>query len=283
MDNKNDTNDKKIGLVLGGGGIRGLAHVGVLKALEGSGTAVDLLAGTSMGGVIGSMYAAGMSVEQIEREVLAVANTASVRRLIDLRPSYRGFVRGERIYNLIADTIGPEITFADLDQPMAMVAVDARSGCEVILNEGKVVDAIRATISVPIIFKPVETDDLILVDGGILNNVPIDVVKGMGADSVIAVDVMPDFSQNTPGQPLVIPPIDPPSLPTFLQEAFHIEYLMISAMTRCKLEANPPDILIRPNIPAEIDLLIGYDRAQEVIDIGEQATLDVIQDIVALT
>ena len=283
MDNNNGTNDKKIGLVLGGGGIRGLAHIGVLKALEGSGTVVDLLAGTSMGGVIGSMYAAGMSVEQIEREVLAIANTGSVRRLIDIRPSYRGVVRGERIYNLIADTIGPEIKFADLDQPMAMVAVDARSGCEVILNEGKVVDAVRATISVPVIFKPVERDNMILVDGGILNNVPTDVAKGMGADQVIAVDVMPDFSQNTPGQPLVVLPIDPPSLPTFLQEAFHIEYLMISAMTRCKLQANPPDVLIRPDIPAEIDLLIGYDRAQEVIDIGEQATLDVIQDIAALT
>ena len=154
---------------------------------------------------------------------------------------------------------------------------------EVILNEGKVVDAVRATISVPVIFKPVERDNMILVDGGILNNVPTDVAKGMGADQVIAVDVMPDFSQNTPGQPLVVLPIDPPSLPTFLQEAFHIEYLMISAMTRCKLQANPPDVLIRPDIPAEIDLLIGYDRAQEVIDIGEQATLDVIQDIAALT
>jgi len=192
-------------------------------------------------------------------------------------------VRGERIYNLIADTIGAEIMFADLDLPMAMVAVDARSGCEVVLNQGKVADAVRATISVPVIFKPVETDDMILVDGGILNNVPTDVARDMGADLLIAVDVMPDFSLNTPGRPLVVPPIDPPSLPTFLQEAFHIEYLMISALTNCKLQAYPPDVLIRPDIPAEIDLLIGYDRAEEVIAAGEQATLNVIQDILALT
>lgn len=283
MDDKNGPNELKIGLVLGGGGIRGLAHVGVLKALEGAGVKVDLLAGTSMGGVIGSMYAAGMPVAQIEREVLAITNKASVRRLIDIRPSYRGFVRGERIYNLIADTIGAEITFADLDLPMAMVAVDARSGCEVVLNQGKVVDAVRATISVPVVFKPVETDGMVLVDGGILNNVPTDVARSMGPDVLIAVDVMPDFSLNTPGRPLVVPPIDPPSLPTFLQEAFHIEYLMISAMTSCKLEAHPPEIVLRPDIPAEIDLLIGYDRAEEVIAAGEQATLNVIEDILALT
>ena len=283
MDNKNGPNELKIGLVLGGGGIRGLAHVGVLKALQGAGVKVDLLAGTSMGGVIGSMFAAGMSVQRIEQEVLAIANTASVRRLIDIRPSYRGFVRGERIYNLIAGTIGAEITFADLELPISMVAVDARTGCEVVLNQGKVADAVRATMSVPVIFKPVETDDMILVDGGILNNVPTDVARSMGADVLIAVDVMPDFSLNTPGRPLVVPPIDPPSLPTFLQEAFHIEYLMISAMTRCKLQAHPAEIVLRPDIPAEIDLLIGYDRAEEVIAAGERAALNVIQDILALT
>ena len=285
MDDKGGASggNKRVGLVLGGGGMRGLAHIGVLKALEGAGVEVDLLAGTSMGGVIGSLYAAGLTVDQIEREVMGLTNKASVRRLLDIHFNYRGFVRGERIYNLIAETIGPEVTFADLDLPMKMVAVDARTGCEVILDKGKVVDAVRATISVPFVFKPVEVEDLILVDGGVLNNVPTDVARGMGADVLIAVDVMPDFSRNTPGEPLVEPAIDPPSLPGFMQEAFHVLYIMISAMTRLKLEANPPEILIRPDIPSEIDLLIGYERADEVIAAGEKATLDLIQDILALT
>ncbi len=272
---------KKLGLVLGGGGVRGLAHVGVLKVLEEAGVTVDLLAGTSMGGVVGALYAAGMTAEQIEREVMALSTTASLRRLIDIRPSYRGLVRGERIYNLIAETIGAEITFADLDLPLAMVAVDAVSGCEVILNSGKVADAVRATISVPGIFKPVEVDGMVLVDGGVLNNVPTDVAQKMGADTLMAVDVMPDFSRNTPGQPLVELAIDPPSLPTFLQEAIHIEYIMISALTSCKLKAHPPDLLIRPDISSQVDLLMGYDRAAEVIAAGEQATAAAIQEILA--
>ena len=263
--------------------MRGLAHVGVLKGLEGAGVTIDLLTGTSMGGVIGALYAAGLTVDQVEKEVLALTNTASMRRLLDIHLNYRGFVRGERIYNLIADTIGPDITFADLDLPMKMVAVDTETGCEVIMERGKVVDAVRATISVPFIFKPVEVAEMILVDGGILNNVPTDVARDMGADVLIAVDVMPDFSRNTPGQPIVEQAIDPPSLPNFLQETFHVVYIMISAMTRLKLAAHPPDILLRPDIPPQVDLLLGYDRADEVIAAGEKATLDVIQDILALT
>ncbi|MFN2124575.1 MAG: patatin-like phospholipase family protein [Candidatus Promineifilaceae bacterium] len=279
-----DTSDstKRIGLVLGGGGMRGLAHIGVLKALEEAGIKIDMLAGTSMGGVIGSLYAAGLSVAEIETKVLELTTSASIRRLLDIHLNYRGFVRGERIYNLIADTIGPDITFADLDLPLKMVATDVVTGCEVILDQGKVVDAVRATISIPFVFKPVEQANMTLVDGGILNNVPTDVARKMGADIVIAVDVMPDFSLNTPGQTLIEQPIDPPSLPNFLQETFHVVYIMISAMTRLKLEAYPPDILLRPAIAPEIDLLLGYDRAEEVITAGEQAALQAMDAIQGL-
>ena len=262
----------KLGLALGGGGMRGLSHVGVLKVLDRAGVNIDLLAGTSMGGVVGAMYAAGLTMAEIEEQALSLSSHAAVRRLIDLRPSFRGLVRGERIYNHVAEAIGEDTTFAELKRPLAMVAVDARSGCEVLLYKGKVVDAVRATISIPIVFEPVERDNMTLVDGGILNNVPADVARSMGADVVVAVDVMPDFSLNTPGQPLVEPPIDPPSLPDFLQDALHIEYLMISAMTRLRLADDPPDILIRPDIHEAIDLLIGYERAEEIIGMGEAAT-----------
>ena len=275
---------KQVGLVLGGGGMRGLAHIGVLKALEEAGVRIDMLAGTSMGGVIGSLYAAGLSVAEIEATVLELTNSASIRRLLDIHLNYRGFVRGERIYNLIADTIGADITFADLDLPMKMVATDIVSGCEVILDQGKVVDAVRATISIPFVFRPVDQENMTLVDGGILNNVPTDVAREMGADVVIAVDVMPDFSLNTPGKPLIEQPIDPPSLPNFLQETFHVVYIMISAMTQLKLGAYPPDILLRPAIAPEIDLLLGYDRAEEVIAAGKQAALqsmDAIQGLLS--
>ncbi|MFN2136336.1 MAG: patatin-like phospholipase family protein, partial [Candidatus Promineifilaceae bacterium] len=229
------------------------------------------IAGTSMGGVIGALYAAGLSAAEIERQVLVHASASGIRRMIDISLSYRGIVRGERIYNLIADTIGSDLTFADLDLPLAMVAVDAVSGTEVLLDQGRVVDAVRATISVPGIFQPVEVDNMVLIDGGILNNVPTDIAYRLGAEAVLAVDVMPDFSRNTPGEPLVEAAIDPPSLPNVLQEALHIEYIMISALTRCKLAAHPPDVLLRPGLEATIDLLIGFDRAQEIIDAGESA------------
>jgi NTE family protein len=269
------------GLVLGGGGVRGLAHIGVLRALKSAGVTFDLIAGTSMGGVIGALVAAGKTLDEIERQVLKLTTSTSLVRLIDIRPSFSGFVRGERIYNLLAETIGPDLTFADLDLPLAMVAVDSRSGCEVVLKEGRLVDALRATISIPGIFRPVEVDNMVLIDGGVLNNVPVDVAYSMGAQRVIAVDVMPDFSRNTPGQPLVVEPIDPPSLPSFLQEALHVEYIMISALTNCKLQDHPPDVLIRPEIPAEIDLLIGFERAQAVIDAGLQAGLEAMPQILA--
>jgi NTE family protein len=282
MTNGSNTAKKRIGLALGGGGVRGLAHIGVFKVLESAGVRADLLAGTSMGGLLGAMYAAGMAVEQIEEEILERANMASLRRLIDFSLSYRGFLRGGRIYNLLTEVLGTDVTFADLQLPLAMVAVDARSGCEVVLKEGNVVDAVRATISVPGIFLPVEQDNMILVDGGILNNVPTDVARHMGADVVIAVDVMPDFSRNTPGETLVEPPIDPPSLPTFLQETLHIEYIMISALTRYRLQVSPADILLRPDLPAQVDLLIGVERAEEVIAAGEAAAQAALPAILAL-
>lgn len=262
----------KLGLVLGGGGARGFAHVGVLKVLERAGIAVDLLAGTSMGGIIGASYAAGLSVEQIEQALLTNADRASVASMVDFRPSRHGLVRGDRMYNTIADAIGKERTFEDLAMPLAVVAVDARSGCEVLLNKGNIADAIRATMSVPIVLTPVERENMTLVDGGVLNNVPVSVARGMGADIVVAVDVMPDFSRNTPGQPLVEPPVNPSGMPAFMKEAFHYLYLMISAMTRLRLAECPPDVLIRPNVPQEIDILFGLERAEEIIAVGEVAT-----------
>lgn len=261
----------KFGLVLGGGGARGFAHVGVLKVLERAGIAIDLLVGTSMGGIIGASYAAGLSVEQIEQELLAMSGRSSVASMVDFRPTGRGLVRGDRMHDYIANAIGKEITFEDLAIPLAMVAVDARSGCEVLLNNGNIADAIRATMSVPIVLAPVEREDMILVDGGVLNNVPVDIAREMGADIVVAVDVMPDFSRNTPGQPLVEPAINPPMMPEFMKDAFHYLYLMISAMTRLRLAENPPDVLVRPNVPPEIDLLFGHEHAAEIIAVGEVA------------
>ncbi|HSN75356.1 MAG TPA: patatin-like phospholipase family protein, partial [Anaerolineae bacterium] len=195
-----------LGIALGGGGARGFAHIGVLKVLQHAGIFPRLVAGTSMGGIVGAMYARGMSAEQMEAAVRqAVRGRRDMIRAVDLRLTQTGFVRGARIYDYIAKVIGPETRFSDLRRPLAMVAVDLNTGREVVLDSGRVADAVRATISVPGVFLPVEIGNLRLVDGGMLNNLPVDVVRRMGAEAVIAVDVLPNFHANTPGLPSVVP------------------------------------------------------------------------------
>ncbi len=199
-----------VGIALGGGGARGFAHIGVLKVLEREGIFPRLVAGTSMGGVIGAMYAAGLSATQMEAEaVKATSRRADMIRAIDVSVSQTGLVRGARIYDYIAGVIGLETKFSDLRRPLSMVAVDLNTGREVVLHSGRVADAVRATISVPGVFRPVEIGRLRLVDGGMLNNVPVDVVRKMGADVVIAVDVLPSFTQNLPGVAPVVEPLQP--------------------------------------------------------------------------
>lgn len=273
---KHDGRWPRVGLVLGGGGVRGLAHIGVLAALEEAGVPIDLIAGTSMGGLIGALYAAGLTPADIETQVLEQTEFAALRRLLDIRPSLNGLVRGERIYSLISRLIGPDITFADLTLPLQMVSVDLLSGREVVLNKGLVAEAVRATISVPAVFVPVEKDNMVLVDGGVLNNVPTNVAQDMGAELIIAVDVMPDYSSNVPGQDPLVLPLDPPLLPEFMQELFNVEYIMISALTAFRLAQTPPHLLIQPALPQSVDLLIGFDRAEEVIEAGRLATREAL-------
>jgi NTE family protein len=262
---------EKIGLVLGGGGARGLAHIGVLKVFEREGIKFNVLAGTSMGGLIGALYAAGIPTQEIETEALQRGKTKEIIRLLDLNISLRGLLKGTRIYNQLADTLGPDLTFADLKIPLAVMAVDLRTGREVTISEGKVVEAIRATISVPGIFHPVEIGPYLLVDGGMLNNVPVEAAHNLGATKIIAVDVLPDFRQNQPGQPPVVQPLKPPRTPLPWHGLWHVEMIMISAITSYALKLNPPDITLRPELPADMDVLIGFDRPQVAIAAGEKA------------
>lgn len=272
-----------LGLALGGGGARGFAHVGVLKGLERHGIYPRLVAGTSMGGVVGAMYAAGLSASQIEAEAIkATRRTADMFRAVDLRLSQTGFVRGARIYDYIAGVIGPEMNFSDLRRPLSLVAVDVNTGREVVLNSGRVADAVRATISVPGVFHPAEMGALRLVDGGMLNNLPVDVVRRMGADLVIAVDVLPSFGQNTPGQPPVVAPLRPRRALRVYRELWHVVMIMISASTESHLQQWPPDVLLRPVLAPDIDVLIGFNRQRDAIAAGEAAVEESLDEILAV-
>ncbi len=281
---KNSQKIPKLGLALGGGGAHGLAHIGVLKVLSAAGIKIDFLAGTSMGGLVAALFAAGLPADEIERIAVQRGESREMIRLVDIRPSMRGLVRGGRIYNFLAETLGAELTFADLRLPTSLVAVDVNSGREVVLNEGKVVDAVRATISIPGVFVPVMLGPYKLVDGGVLNNVPVDVVRAMGADRVIAVDVLPHFPLNQPGETPVVEPLNPARVPKAAKDITHILMIMISAMTAANLQTTQPDLVIRPDLAPDLDILLSFDRPMDAINGGEKAAREAlprIQEIIS--
>ncbi|OGO35166.1 MAG: hypothetical protein A2W35_13560 [Chloroflexi bacterium RBG_16_57_11] len=277
-------NKPTLGLALGGGGARGLAHIGVLKVFERENIPVHFIAGTSMGGIIGSAYAAGVPLDSITEVALQIRKRMEQLRLLDFKLTGRGLLKGTRLYRQLGSLLGEELTFAELKIPLALMAVDIRTGREVVLRDGKVVDAIRATMSVPGVFEPVPRGELLLVDGGILNNVPVDVVTQAGMKKIIAVDVMPDFPRNQPGQaPIVLAP-KTAYLPPAMQEVMNTFLIMISEMTEYCLRLNPPDLVLRPEISNQVSLLTGFELAHEVIEAGEcaaQAALPEIRRLIA--
>lgn len=274
----------RVGLVLGGGGARGLAHIGVLKALTREGIPIDCIAGTSMGGLVGALYAAGIPSAVVEEEIGRLGSVKEQIRLIDVQISTAGLsIRGRRIYNFMADLLGEELTFTDLNLPLAMVAVDIITGQDVVLRGGLVIDAVRATISVPGVFEPVNLGDYRLVDGGVLDNVPVDVAKEvLGATRTIAVDVLPNFSRNAPGREPREAGLHLPFAPQNFNEIYHVLMIMLGKQTEFRLADNPPDVLIRPEISPEVTLLTGFNRGEEIIRAGEEATIAALPAIRAL-
>jgi NTE family protein len=213
-----ETRRPKIGLALGGGGARGAAHVGILRALEEMHVPVDYVAGTSMGAVVGGLYASGMTTDEIEQALVTTdwrdalndrtryrdlsfrrkedenryltAFEAGLRRGRFVLPS--GLRSGQKLRFLLQSYVVPVATvhdFSKLPIPFKAVAADIETGEAVILDRGDLAEAIRASMSIPGVFSPMEINGKLLVDGGVANNLPVDVVRAMGADIVIAIDV----------------------------------------------------------------------------------------------
>jgi NTE family protein len=186
---------KKIGLVLGSGAARGLAHIGVIKALEEENISIDMITGTSIGALVGACYAKNGEIKDFE-EVVLNTNWKQLLQLADLNLAVilKGFVQGQKVKELLKTIIG-DIEFKDLKIPLAVVATDVNTGEEVIIKEGSVVEAVRASISIPVVFMPVKFKDKFLIDGGIVNPVPVNVIKKMGATSVIACNVIQSLGE----------------------------------------------------------------------------------------
>lgn len=179
---------KKIGLALGSGGARGVAHLGVIKALEEEGIRPDYITGCSMGSVVGAGYASGLTVEEMYEVVVKL----KAINLIDFSAvpiTKLAIFKGKKMQNLLLSKIG-ETRFEDLKIPFKCVASDLYSGRLKVLSEGSVAQAVRASSSMPGIFPPVKIKNALLIDGGVLCRVPTEQVWDMGADAVIAVDVL---------------------------------------------------------------------------------------------
>lgn len=183
----------KIGLVLGSGGPKGLAHIGVIKVLEENNIPIDFIAGSSIGAMVGGFYASMKDIKQIEK----IAVDASWRLILSLiDPSFRqGLVGGEKLKKFIESCIG-KVRFQDLKIPLSVIATDLKTGEAVSINKGEVASAIRASISFPLVFKPVKQDDRLLADGGLSLPVPVEIAKKMGAELVIAVNLDAGYFAN---------------------------------------------------------------------------------------
>lgn len=178
---------KKVGLVLSGGAAFGLAHIGVIKELEKNNIPIDYITGTSMGALIGGLYAAGISVEKMEDILVSFTR----KKIIDIdlfAISGGGLLHGKKVSNFLKSLVG-EIKIEDCKIPFRAVASDIASGKKYVFSKGSLIDAIRASIAVPGLFKPLRIDKKVLVDGGLCDNLPVGEARDMGAKKVIAVDV----------------------------------------------------------------------------------------------
>ncbi len=246
----------KIGLALGSGGARGFAHIGVLKALEAHGIEVDLLAGSSMGSLIAAVYANGIEPHMMEKLALNLKR----KHWLDLTVPSLGFVSGDKIKQLIR-LLTHDKRIEELKKPLAIVATDIETGERVVFTDGPVDQAVRASISIPGIFVPERVGDRLLVDGGVIDRVPITVTREMGADIVIAVDVAQFDTRMkvTTIFDVIAQTID-------VMEREILRHRMLSA-----------DLVIRPNVGHYSS--IAYSGVEEIIAEGERTGLEHVDRI----
>lgn len=222
----------KLGLVLGGGGVRGLAHIGVIKVFKKHQIPIDLITGTSMGGAIGGLVAAGIDIEEIEDFILKTSSY----RIVDIGLGKGGLLAGNKIDMMLLEFLEQkglgDLKIEHLHIPFRTVAVDLKKGDCVVFNQGSLRVAIRSTISVPVFFSPVKHEDKVLVDGGILNNLPTDIAREEGAEFVIAVDVDRVHEE--------------PSLKTMIDVLERSLSIMMIEIRRHKLKF--ADLVIKPEI-----------------------------------
>lgn len=272
----------RLGLALGSGSARGWAHIGVIRALEERGIKPDLVCGTSVGALVGAAYASG-ELDRLEKWVSGLAWTTVVR-LMDL--TWRGgLIRGTRLFTLFR-TIFEDREIDELPVPYGAVATELHSGRELWLRHGKVLDAARASCAMPGLFTPVVRDGVVLVDGGLVNPVPVSMCRALGAELVVAVDLSwgklgpyrqaePEEARKAPGwldrfikkkNPAAE---DAPRIPSIFDVFMTALDIVEMRVARSRLAGEPADVLVTPLLPdfATMD----FHRATEAIAEGKAA------------
>lgn len=272
----------RLGIALGAGSARGWAHIGVLRALREAGIEPDVVCGTSIGAFVGAAYAS-RDLDKLEAWAGGLSRS-DVFRFFDVSLT-GGLIKGTKLLDF-ASTAFLNESFADLDRPFACVATDLATGREIWLREGSVAAAVRASIALPGLFSPQLLDQRFLVDGGLVNPVPVSLCRALDAEVVVAVDLGMDMLttlQRRNGKPAVAgggwrnavgrwfgSGEDKPVLPSLADVVTNSIAIMQGRISRSRLAGEPADVLITPRL-GQLNLL-DYHRAGEAIDAGRKAT-----------
>lgn len=284
---------RSVSLVLGSGGARGYAHIGAIEELTAQGFEIASIAGSSMGALVGGIHAAGKL--PVYRDFVLPLQRIGMWRLLDWTLSGGGFIKGDRIIGVLSELIG-DVAIEDLPIAYTAVAVDLDTQREVWFSRGSLFDAIRASIAIPTIFRPHQYQGRLLVDGGLLNPLPVSATLRDLTDLTIAVDV--DAPDDMPLEPAPAQPQPARSLAARLGSLFGLlerdvtvparrerELGMIElfarsletvqgSISRLKLAAQPPDLLI--SIPRSAATFYAFDRAADLIELGRQRTREAL-------
>jgi NTE family protein len=255
---------KKLGLALGAGGARGIAHIGFIKALEDNGIKPDYIAGTSMGSVVGGFYALGFSPSYMIKTALAL----KPKDLLDLSPMAikNGTLLESKKMSSMLRKYFHEIQIEDLKIPFACVGLDIISGEKVVFTQGEVATAVQASSSIPMIFAPVAYENMLVADGAPVCRVPVQEVKNLGADVVVGVDVLGPVREMD-------------EIKSILGYILRVIDIYDSKVSELTLEKNPPDILCTPDLGNMSQYKIDSKQMQIAYEKGYECALNIVDDL----
>ena len=250
---------RKAALVLAGGGARGVAHIGAIEELERQGFEIAAVAGTSMGALVGGVYASGRLTEF--KEWMCTLDKYKVFGLVDFTLSSEGLVKGDRVIKAMQELV-PDVRIEQMPVPFAAVAADLLTGREVVLDRGGLYEAIRASISIPSVFRPVHRDGMVLVDGGTVNPLPLNRVRREEGDLLVAVDVSAPFGAD--------PTTRANASLNYYKVLIASSQIMQQHITQLMCRLYRPDVLVQ--MPADSYGMFEFYRAAELIEAGRAAT-----------